>query len=88
MDGCAKCADMLAGCGGAREQMHHSRRRSRRTVFIFDAMAAALLPEVLAEQLAGLRIQNANEESVPLHVHALADVARRQQRQDIWTKPW
>ena len=56
-------------CGGA--------RRLRGAVFVRDAIAAALLAQVLAQQLAGARIEHAHDAAVPLHLDAAADPARR-----------
>ena len=51
--------------------------RAPRTVRIADAVAAALLSQMLAQQLAGARIEQAHEHRVPLHMHLAADPTRR-----------
>ena len=47
------------------------------TILVLDAMPAALLAQVLAQQLAGERIEQADVRGVPLHSHTAADPARR-----------
>ncbi len=47
------------------------------TILFLDAMPAALLAQVLTQQLAGERIDQANVRGVPLHSHAAADPTGR-----------
>ena len=54
-----------------------SRRRSRGTILVLDAMAAALLAQMLAQQLTGARIEQPHMCGIPLHLNAPADPARR-----------
>jgi hypothetical protein len=48
------------------------KRSAARTVLITDAVCAALLPQMLTQQLSGSRIEQAHEQTVPLHLHAHA----------------
>src|SRR5271163_4217064 len=48
-----------------------------RAVRIADAMSAALLPKMLAQQLAGARIKQTHIHRVPLHMDPTPDPARR-----------
>ena len=54
-----------------------ARRRVLGTVLVFDAMPAALLAQVLPQQLAGLRIQQPDVTGIPLHLNPPADPAWR-----------
>ena len=69
----------MCGAGGrrAREQRERARRRARRAVVVVDAMPAARRAQMLAQELAGLRREQADVEIVPLHLDALADPAGR-----------
>jgi hypothetical protein len=46
-------------------------------ILFSDAIPAALLAYMLAEQLSGCGIEDANEKFIPLHVHRTSDPARR-----------
>ena len=50
---------------------------SARTIFVLDAVTAALLAQVLAQQLPGEGIEQPNMRVIPLHVNAASDPARR-----------
>ena len=64
-------------CGPAPAVEAYPRRRALRTVLIADAMSATLLPQMLAQQLAGARIDQPHVHRVPLHVDLPPDPARR-----------
>jgi hypothetical protein len=51
MHGLAQRADVRSSFCSAAEQLLSGERSSCGTVFVLDAMAAALLPQVLAQQL-------------------------------------
>ena len=59
------------------EQRQRLRRRASRAIGVLNAMPAARRPHMLAQELARLRIEQADEEVVPLHVDAAADPAGR-----------
>jgi hypothetical protein len=47
------------------------------TIFFFDAMAAAFAPQMLAQQLPVLWIEQPYNLAIPLHLHLAADPAGR-----------
>ena len=49
----------------------------RRGRSIADTMSATLLPQMLAQQLSGPRIEQAHEQPVPLHLNLAPDPSRR-----------
>jgi hypothetical protein len=59
----------------ARQQLHGSERSSFRPILVFDPMPAALLAQMLAQQLSCFRMEQADMLSIPLHCHAAADPA-------------
>ena len=65
--------------GGLRagQERDRARRRPRRAVVVVEAMPAARRPQMLAQQLPGLRREQADVQIVPLHLDALADPAGR-----------
>ncbi len=67
---------MWPGFGGPRQQLHDAERCTLRAVFVFDAMAAALLVQMLTQQLPGLRIEQTNVQTVPLDTDHATDPAR------------
>ena len=77
MHAAAERADLRSGFVGAAQQLQRAQRRFLGAVFVFDAMAAARLAQVLAQQLAGVRVQQAHLPGIPLHLDAPADPARR-----------
>jgi hypothetical protein len=66
-------ADIAAPC----QQLLGRARRLGGLVFLRDAVAAALLPPMFAQELSGARIQDSHRLAVPLHFHAAADPAGR-----------
>src|SRR5215217_8227729 len=77
MNRLTQLANIGAGVTGAVQQLHRGRWRTRRTILFLDAMAAAFLAQVFAQQLPGLRMQQADIESIPLHRHTPPDPAWR-----------
>src|SRR6266700_2150104 len=73
----AQPADIRACAFGAEQELIHPRRRVARTVFGRDAMTAASLGEVLAQEQAGLRVEHAHALAVPLHGDGESDEAGR-----------
>ena len=51
-------------------------RSSWRTVLLLDAMEAGFLPHMLAHELTGFGVEDANENAVPLHFNRAADPTR------------
>src|SRR5579863_8637639 len=70
-------ADVRSGPFGARQQLHGTERSSFRPILVFDPMSAALLAEMLAQQLSGFWMEQADMLAVPLHCHTAADPAWR-----------
>ena len=77
MDGVADRADVGSGLVRPRQQLKQRRRRTTRTIRIADAMPATLAAQMLAQQLAGARIEQTHEHRVPLHMDLPPDPARR-----------
>ncbi len=77
MDVVADGADVRAGGLRAREQRDRARRRPRRPVVVVEAMPAARRAQMLAQELPGLRREQADVQIIPLHLDALADPAGR-----------
>src|SRR5579872_6027215 len=77
MDGFAECADVRAGAARSPQQLRSTQRGSFGVIFGLDAIPAAFLAHVFAQQLAGFGIEQADEHLVPLHAHHAADPARR-----------
>ena len=76
--GCgADGVEMRAGVARPGEERERGRRRARRAIGVGDAVKPARRADMLAQQLAGLRIEQADVEVGPLHVDALADPAGR-----------
>src|SRR4030095_5849756 len=73
MDRLTERADVVAGDSGPGEELGCALRRLRRPVLVLDAMMASRLAQVLAQELAGLRVEDANAPAVPLDVHRPAD---------------
>ena len=72
-----KGADLRSGFIGAIQQLLRAERRFAGSVFVFDAMTAACLTQVFAQQLASLWIEQADLPGVPLHLHSSADPSGR-----------
>src|SRR5215472_11144587 len=76
MDGIAQSSDAGPGLVSAGQQAVSIEWCAPRTIFIADAVAAAFLSQVFAQQHAGARIEQAHEHGVPLHIDLSADPAR------------
>src|SRR5439155_19890790 len=72
-----ECADMRSCAGSARQQLHGRERRFLGIVFGADAMPAALLPDMFAKKLVGLRVQNTDVKGMLLELDDLSDPDRR-----------
>lgn len=70
-------ADVPADPGAASQQLRDCARGFRGLVFVRNPVSATLLAQVLAQQLAGARIEHAHGSAVPLHLDAAGDPARR-----------
>jgi hypothetical protein len=55
-----------SGLLGPRQQLHGTQWSALRTILIFNSMAAAFLAQMLAQELSGARIEQANVHAVPL----------------------
>src|SRR5690348_1744868 len=77
MDGLAECADVGAGAARSPQQLGSAQRGSLGMIFWFDAIPAAFLADVFAQQLAGFGIEQADEQLVPLHARHTSDPPRR-----------
>src|SRR5262249_10516145 len=69
--------DRRAGRRRPAEQRERGRRSARRLITDVEAMPAARGAQMLAQELAGRRIDQADVQRVPLHVEPMADPARR-----------
>jgi hypothetical protein len=70
-------ADMHTGGLRPSEERDCARRRPRRTIVVVEAMPAAGSPEMLAQQLSGVRRQQPDVQIIPLHLHPPPDPAGR-----------
>src|SRR5271170_510200 len=77
VDGVAESADARSSLMGPRQQLMRVVWGAPRAVGIADAMPATLLPQMLAQQLAGAQIEQAHEHRVPLHMELTPDPAWR-----------
>src|SRR3954447_13817435 len=77
MDRVTHCADACTCLVGSGDQAQRMRWRTPWPVFRADTMPAALLLQMLAQQHAGARIEQAHVHQVPLHIDLAADPARR-----------
>src|ERR1019366_522393 len=76
--GCvAERADVRSGTTGSPQQLGSAQWCSLGVVLFFNAIPAALLAHVFAEQLPGLGIEQANVQLIPLHSKHTTDPARR-----------
>ena len=69
-----RCA---SGAAGAAQQLRSAQRCLLGVVLVLDAIPAALLAHVFAQQLPGLGIEQANIQLIPLHSQQTPDPARR-----------
>jgi len=60
MKGLTQLADVSPGFFRSREQLLRRKRSAAGAIFVFDPMPAAFLPQVLAQQLPGERIDQPN----------------------------
>lgn len=65
--------DLPAGSSSAQQQVLHRGRRVFGAVFVFDPMFATRLRQMFPQQLAGLRVQQADRAVIPLDRKFLAD---------------
>src|ERR1019366_3760953 len=77
MNGVAERADVRSGTTGSPQQLGSAQWCSLGVVLFFNAIPAALLAHVFAEQLPGLGIEQANIQLIPLHSKHTTDPARR-----------
>ena len=68
---------MLASAARSLQQLRSAQRCSFGVILGLDAIPAAFLAHVLAQQLASLGIEEANENIIPLHPDHAPDPARR-----------
>jgi PAS domain-containing protein len=66
MDGVAERSDVRAGATGPPQQLGSAQRRPLRVILFFDAIPAAPLAHVFAQQLPGFGIEQANIQFIPL----------------------
>src|SRR5215469_9417783 len=76
MQGATEDTDLRAGLLGSPQQLMDAQGSSRRTVRGLDAMEATFLAHMLAHELAGLGVEDPNENAVPLHFDRAADPTR------------
>src|ERR1035438_5940204 len=77
VDGVAERTDVRSGAARSPQQLRSAQRCSFGVVLFFNAIPAALLAHVFAQQLAGLGIEQTNIQLIPLHAQHAADPARR-----------
>src|SRR5438445_3153170 len=75
VDGIAECADVRSGATGAPQQLRSAQWCSLGMVLFFNAIPAALLAHVFAQQQPGLGIEQADEQIIPLHSDHAPDPA-------------
>ena len=73
----AEGSDLSARVFGPHQQLRNLPRSSWREIPLLDAMPAAFLTDVLAQQLPGFRIEEPDEDLLPLHSDHASDPARR-----------
>jgi hypothetical protein len=73
----AERSDMATGFFGPRQKLLGAEGRPGRSILFLDAMPAALLAQVLTQQLAGERIDQPDVRGVPLHSHTASDPTGR-----------
>src|ERR1017187_3953581 len=77
MHGPAQCTNVRSGAFGATQELLRAQGCPGRMILLLDAVASALLPQVLAEQLPAERIDQPHMRGIPLHVNPASDPARR-----------
>src|SRR5580700_2005159 len=60
------------------QELRGAERHFLWVVFFLDAISAALLTQVLAKKLVGVRVQDAHVQRIPLHLHGTSDPSRWQ----------
>src|SRR5207247_3609533 len=65
MDGFAERADVCAGATRAPQQLGNAQRCALGVIFRLDAIPAAFLAQMFAQQLAGFGIEQADKQVVP-----------------------
>src|SRR5450432_3192729 len=68
---------MHADPGAAEEQLLRGAGHVGGTVLVRDAVVAALLAQMFAQQLTGTGIKHSHRAAIPLHLDGAADPARR-----------
>ena len=76
MHSAAHSTDMVSGPFSACEQLLCGERCSRRLIFFLNAMTAALLPQMLPQEMALARVDQTDVRVVPLDLNAVTDPAR------------
>ena len=64
----AEGTDLSARPFGSPQQLRDFVGTSRGNILLLEAIATAFLPHMLAQELAAFRIEDANEQLVPLHL--------------------
>ena len=77
VDGIAERTDVRPGTTRSPQQLGSAQRCSLGVVIFFNAIPTALLAHVFAQQLAGLGIEQANIQLIPLHAQHAPDPAWR-----------
>ena len=68
MEGLAERPEVRSGAAGSRQQRGSAAGPPRGVVFVPDSIPAPFLAEILAQELAGLGIEEANVQAIPLQV--------------------
>src|SRR4051812_12101856 len=76
MHGPAQSTNVWSGGLGVAQQLLRAQRCSCGTILLLNAVASALLPQVLAQQLPTERVDQPHMCGVPLHVNPAPDPAR------------
>ena len=74
----AELARLGAGMSSSPQQLRRAQRHFLGVIFFLDAISAALLTQMLAKKLVGVRMQDAHVQRIPLHFHRTPDPSRRQ----------
>src|ERR1700722_5798824 len=77
MHGSAQSANVRSGDFGAPQELLGAQRCSCGAILLLNAVASALLPQVLTQQLPAERIDQPHMRGIPLHVNPAPDPARR-----------
>src|SRR5215469_16321472 len=78
IDVLAEGADLSSRVFGSQQQLRDLVRSPGRKIPLLNAMTAAFLTKVLAQQLAGFGIEDPDEDLIPLHRDPTSDPAGRQ----------